>query len=257
MKRIKGLSIFQKIVLLILIIMVIVFSIIYPITISRKGYVYNDALLIPSEADGSTVYSGKIQGVPASFTVTPDKVVEFRYGDKSYGPYYYKEDPSAVAENISASFPGADFIGFELYCKDEMIFRGCKAVFGSNFLLFDENGNRSLDIKLVPGYGTIATDKNGKEIDPMEPSVTDILVLMDGPELTNKGNGFAWFAGVFICIISALSILFVDELFRWQIGFRVANPDNVEPADWEIISRYLAWTLMPIVALVFFIIGLK
>ena len=61
----------------------------------------------------------------------------------------------------------------------------------------------------------------------------------------------------FICVLNALSILFADELFRWNLVFRISNADHAEPSDWEIAGRYISWTCMSIMALVLFIIGLQ
>ncbi len=91
----------------------------------------------------------------------------------------------------------------------------------------------------------------------MEPSALNIYELINGPELTHKGEMFAWFGGAFICIINALTILFVDELFRWNLAFQIRNVENVEPSDWEIAGRYIGWTGMVIMALVIFIMGLQ
>ena len=54
-----------------------------------------------------------------------------------------------------------------------------------------------------------------------------------------------------------MSILFADELFRWQLMFRVQNVENVEPSEWEITGRYISWTVLPVAAIVIFVIGLK
>ena len=67
----------------------------------------------------------------------------------------------------------------------------------------------------------------------------------------------AWFGGVFICILNAISILFVDELFRWNLAFQIRNVENAEPSDWEIAGRYICWTGMVIMAMVIFIMGLQ
>jgi len=248
MDRIKRLSTYHKIVLIVIAVMVIVFSILYPVAISKKGFEYNNSILIPSNETGNTIYSGKIQKVPVSFTVSPNKTVDFRYGEKYYGPYYIKEDPTAIAKDIPEMFPGTKIVGFELYCADKRIFRGCKVGLGSDFLLFDENGKRDLDIKIVFEDGTT---------NQIEPTVFDILSIMDGPTLTHKGNGTAWFDGTVLCVVTALLILFADELFHLSIGFRVADPDNAEPSDWELAGRYIGATLLPIIALVFYIMGLK
>ena len=47
MERIKALDYRQKWILLILAVMVLVFSVLYPVTMSRVGYSYRDAILVP------------------------------------------------------------------------------------------------------------------------------------------------------------------------------------------------------------------
>ena len=58
-----------------MIVMVLVFNILYPITIAREGFEYKNAILIPHQENGNTIYSGKIQGKQASFAVYADKTV--------------------------------------------------------------------------------------------------------------------------------------------------------------------------------------
>ena len=90
----------------------------------------------------------------------------------------------------------------------------------------------------------------------MELSARTILELTEGPELQHKGVWAAWFGGVFICAVTAFSILFADELFRWDLSFRVRDVEQAEPSDWEIASRYIGWTGFLILALGIFIKGL-
>ena len=77
MEKIKSLNRYQKGVLIFMIAMALVFAMIYPITISQVGFEYKNTILVPSQEDGSTVYSGKIQGKQAHFTVSKDKTVVF------------------------------------------------------------------------------------------------------------------------------------------------------------------------------------
>ena len=98
-RRIKALDYRQKWIFFIMGAMVLVFTILYPVTLSRVGYSYRDAILVPHEAEGTTVYSGKIQGETASFTVTQDKTVTFQYGDFTYGPSTVKDAPQAAPES--------------------------------------------------------------------------------------------------------------------------------------------------------------
>ena len=47
------------------------------------------------------------------------------------------------------------------------------------------------------------------------------------------------FVAVFICVLNAVSILFADELFRWNLAFQIRNVDHAEPSDLEIAGRYM------------------
>ena len=86
MERIRELGNYQKFILILLVLMVLGFGVRYGITTSRVGYEYRDAILVPTEENGATVYSGEINGTPAAFTVTSGKAVTYQYGDKTYGP---------------------------------------------------------------------------------------------------------------------------------------------------------------------------
>ena len=92
MEKIKNLGLFQKIVLVFLVVLVLVFMVVYSTTIAKEGFAYENAILVPKEENGNTAYVGKIKGEPAKFIVSKDKTVEFYHGDKIYGPYVSKED---------------------------------------------------------------------------------------------------------------------------------------------------------------------
>lgn len=259
MKRIRCLGRYQKGILLLMAVMVSVFAVVYAVTIARVGFAYGDTILVPNQENDSTIYSGKIHGVQASFTVYTDKTVEFRYGDKLYGPYTAREDSSAIPDTDEQGEPpaGESVTGVELRCGEEIIFRGCVVDYGSGSWLYNEDGSLAeIGMLAISGDGVI-WDENGNVIDVMEPSVSAILDLMAGPELTHKGEWLLWFGGTCICILTAFSILFADELFRWNMAFQIRNADQAEPSDWEIASRYIFWTGMPLLALFVFIEGLQ
>lgn len=60
MERIKALNGYQKGLLVFMAAMMLLFSIIYPITISKVGFRYKDAILVPTQENGKTIYTGKI-----------------------------------------------------------------------------------------------------------------------------------------------------------------------------------------------------
>ena len=87
MKRVKNLNLYQKLLLTIMPAMALVFVILYSITISKVGFYYKNTILKPIQENDCMIYSGKIEGQPACFTVSEDKKVVFQYGSTTYGPY--------------------------------------------------------------------------------------------------------------------------------------------------------------------------
>lgn len=253
MERFRALNGYQKGVLAVMLVMIVVFTILYPININRVGYLYNETILVPSEQNGATVYSGKISGKQTKFTVSEDGAVAFQYGDQTYGPYTVTEDPTAVPEGDDHA---DEMTGIEVRCGDEIFFRGGMLDWGENHWLINEDGTPESLGMLYTISGGVTIDADGNVVDFMEPSVHDILDLLEGPELTHKGTWMAWFLAVVVCAATALSILFADELFRFNLRFVIRNVEDAEPSEWEMMGRYVAWTIMPIMALGLFIIGL-
>ena len=252
--KFKSLDRYQKGVMLAMAAMIVVFSALYAYTVGRVGYEYRDAILVPSGENGGTAYSGRIGGESAEFTVSADGTVEFRRGDTLYGPYTAREDPSAVPEGHELS---EHMTGLELRCGDEVIFRGGVLGRGDSLLLYNEDGTASSAGFVVTTNGGMAIDGSGNVIDPLEPGANNVLELLSGPRLTHKGSWWGYFAGVIICLITAASILYVDELFRWNLSFSIRHPERAEPSDWEIAGRYISWTALAVMALAVFIIGLR
>lgn len=234
-----------------MIVTAVVFAVIYPITISRVGYRYDDAILVPTQENGNTLYSGKIKGQPACFTVSADTVV-FQYGDTIYGPYTVKDDPAAVPKDHEMS---RSMTGIEVREGDEILFRGGVMDVGEYYWFYNEDGT-SGSIIYITSDG-IERDGNGNPVDRMKPSLSTIYELTHTPELTHKGHGLAWFIAVIGYVFNAISILFADELFRWRLVFRVRNVWDAEPTEWEIAGRHVAWTAITVVVLVLFIMGLQ
>lgn len=251
MNRIKKLDLNQKIILVILIILFLVFTVIYSINGSKVGYLHAGEILVPSHENNNTVYRGKIQKEPAAIAVTSENVVTFQCGDKLYGPYSLREDPSAVDDEKTY------LTGIEILEGAQILFRGGfyrSGENGQNYVLLNENGN--IEISIVASSNGILVDSDGNEIDPLCLSSAQIVELIYGPELVNKVEWYPWFCAVFISIITIVSILFADELFHLRFSFRVRDPDLVEPSDFELASRWFAWIILPLFALSFYIVGL-
>ena len=254
MEKIKNLNLYQKGVILFMVAISLLFAVIYQMTIRRVGFEYKDAILVPAQEQGSIVYSGKIKGKQARFTVSDNQTVVFQYGDITYGPYTAEEDPTAVPEDVERT---ESMTGVEIRQGEEILFRGGVLKTEYIYWLYNEDGSMDDGEYFYVTVDGVRIDENGREIDPMEPTADVILKILDNPKLTHKGEWFPWFAGVGICILNIVSILFADELFRWNLSFQIRNADSAEPSEWEIAGRYLGWTVLAICALVMFITGLE
>ena len=250
MERIHNLNRYQKVLLIALTVMALVFGVVYHFVSSRVGYLYENTILVPSEQGGDRLYSGTIDGQECTFTVSADGTVTLRHGDRVYGPYTVREDPTAKPEDEPY------MTGVEILEAGEVFFRGGYWFSTDGVVLFNEEGGIMVDIYAYTSDGIIY-DADGNIVDPMEPTAADILELVDDPALTSKGQWQAWFGAVFCSVLIAASILFSDELFYLSLSFRIRDPDHAEPSDWEMAGRYISWTVMTVMTLVIYIIGLQ
>lgn len=254
-QKIKDLNWYQKGILLLLLVLIPVYAVIYHVSISRVGVLYNDKIFVPAEESGATVYSGRLDGKPAEITVTNDKTaVTFRCGDTVYGPYTIEEDPSALAD---IEFCPSDMRGVALYDGETLLFRGGFWPSGEFTQLYRADGSPDLQMGLYAVENGVWKDADGNVVDPMKPDAADILRIALAPELTHKGDWLVWFGAVCISLLNAATILYADELFRWNLSFQIRNTEDVEPSEWEMLSRYLGWTVLTILAFIVYILGLK
>lgn len=254
MQRIKNLNGYQKGLLLLLLAMALVFAVVYHVTVSRVGVLYQNAIFVPAEENGVTVYSGKLRGKQAEFTVSADKTVSFRCDGQTYGPYTVKEDPTARPED---EFGREGMTGVEIREGEQILFRGGFWQTGEDYWLCNEDGSMEFFKILYTTDDGVQRDADGNVVDPLEPSLSDILRLVYGPELTHKGSWLAWLGAVFISFLAAGSILYADELFRLDLSFQIQNAEAAEPSEWEMMKRYISWTVFVIAALIVYFLGLQ
>lgn len=257
MERIRSLERYQKGILLVLAVMTAVFAVLYAMVCSRVGYLYQNEILIQTQENEITRYTGKIKGKEAEFTVASDGAVSFRYGEKTYGPYTVTEDPSVIPKDQPQS---AGMKGIIVRDGDEILFQGGLLYTDpreTDFFPYDEDGwNPLMLITATMSDGTVV-DMDGNIVDEMEPNVGTVLGLLNHPQLTHKGQWYVWFIGLVMSIFTGVHAIFADELFRWNLAFRIRNADRAEPSDWELLERQIAWGVGVVGAFVIYWMGLR
>ena len=217
---------------------------------AQKGFFYFDKILRYSAQNGNVTYSGTIDGRVCCFTVTDDKTVTFQCGENTYGPYTAKEDPTAIPN-------GKDYLtGVEVREGDAVFFRGGAYQEEDALWVYDEDGGLVFDIVVTSDSG-FSMDENGNVIDPLAPSVKTVLELMAGPKPESKGVWLVYILSVILSALTVATIVFADELFRFELSFRVYDASKAEPSDLEVMRRYIGWTVLTVGALVFYILGLQ
>ena len=255
MDRIKKLGKYQKAVLLTLVAIIAVFTVIYAVTIPRVGYLYHKTVFVPEKVDGATIYSANYRGSKCRFIVSDDDTIVFETASSKYGPYYFREDPTAIP--VGSGF--AEIMkGLEVRYNDKVIFRGgAVKVSDGQYWVYNEDGTVAVSSSPLDEQNEVIVDGNGKVIDKDTLFVCGITDLMLGPELRHKGSWAAWLGCVVYCAAVAAIVIFADEIFRWNLSFMIKNHEKAEPSDWEITWRHLAWTLFTIMAVYLFNLGLK
>lgn len=242
----------KKILPIILIVIVAVFSVLYFFIGRQYGVEYQDTLYFPGSEGDTTVYSAKVDGQPASFTIEKDTVT-YRWGDTVYGPYTIRKDSSAAP---GGEWEYLDLIGVEIREGDSILFRGG---YTEDLLLFiPEDGKPdSNSFRITYSVNGVEHDADGNVVDPHRPTPSTIIRFSQLPKAdAHRGSLMYWFFGLLTAGIAALLIRFDDTLFRWGLYFRIRNPEHAEPSDWEIFSRIFSWIAFTLLSLGLFIAGL-
>lgn len=211
-----------------------------------------DTILVRSTENSNTIYAGEIHDKEACFTVSSDGAVTFVYGDKTYGPYTVKEDPTAMPTGKGCTR------GIEVRDQDEILFRGGYAVVERFRFFYNEDGSSSaIGFSVSSSNSGIVTDEHGNVIDTMKPSVSTILDLVDGPKLEHRGSWWMWILGTFLAGITVISVFFADALFRLRLSWHVQDADMVEPSTWELDRRNISWAISLLLIPILYIVGLQ
>jgi len=248
----KEMSLYRKVLLAVLAVMVLGFGVATPIAGSRKGMAYGGDLLYFTEDNGVRRYAGRNDGKISEFTVQPDGTVGYRWGDYTYGPYRVVEDPAATPKGMP------NCTGIEIRREDEVLFRGGYLLFrigyygrGSSLELFKEDGERLAEWGGV-GVGTTTSGitwygEDGRELSEYEfrePDLSTLVELSLGPALTHRGNFVYYLLGTLLAAFNIFQICCPGLMFQLSLLGRVRNIGDAEPSEWYIIMERIEWAVL-------------
>ena len=226
------------------------FAIATAVAAGRMGLEYDGGLLYPRTEGDVTWYEGRVDGEDAAFSVTPGGTVEYRWGEYVYGPYQVVEDPSALPEGFSGT-------GVEIRQGDQVLFRGCH----QSGRLFDEDGELVWDTGSYAFTNDAILDlETGREVSRQEyhePSLSSVVRVALGPELTRRGSVGLYLAVTFLALLNIVQILFPEALFKLSLlgHIRSADIDDAEPSSFYIAMEHIEWVVLAGVCLVVYLMA--
>lgn len=273
----QSMTFYRRAMLLATVGLMLLFAVLYPIMSSQKGLEYeNDfyKLNVQGEAKvytgfahewriGNTIVSSN-QGRKTVYTVTETPAgytVGCQIEGESFGPYQLNKVRLSDLPAALAQAPLGGGLEIKNTATGEVLFRGGYLV-SVGYLLVDENAVTEAD-KAADPLSRVSV--NGFTFFDYKPAVPeegpgpDDLVhftLGAGENLTHRGEGVYFVLALLVAVFNAVSILYAEELFTWQMSFRVAEPEKVEPSEWELFGRHVGWCLFLLMELTILLYGL-
>lgn len=220
---------------------------------SQKGFEYGGSFYTLTTVDGTMTYTGNAHewregniiiqsnaGRETVYTVTPifdsGFMVKCQMGKETYGPYQVAALDLADMSTRVLNFPLDGAMEVTNVTTGERLFRGgyIHSSDGYAFLL-DENKEGE-----ASSIGDFAPPKP-----KAGPDCDDLYHFTFGAEasMTSRADWTLYFYAFLLAAFNAASILCAEEFFTWSMSFRVADPANVEPSEWELFTRHAGWAV--------------
>ena len=231
----------QKIILLILAAMILLFGVLNVVSLFRKGVVFEETLLRIQTEEDSTVYSGKVYGDEVSVTVRPaESQVEYLVEDRVHDVYAV-EYPKGLIPTEYGSVSG-----IRILKNDQILFEGGYDPQQEFMRWFDKNGE--WDPGVYFSYGT-----SGGKSAPEELTRWDVMRFLEGPEPVHRGSIGLYLLVVLMTLLLMLDVAYPLVLFRLEHCCDVRDP---EPSDFYLAMQKVVWVIYPFLLLAGYIFAL-
>lgn len=232
---------------------------------SRKGIEYGSSFYALTTEDGTMTYTGNTHEWREGNTIIQSNVgwetvytvaeapegytVECRMGDETYGPYQVAAVDLADLSTRVLGFYLDGGMEITNVTTGERLFRGgyIRSSSGYAFLL-DENKEGEAN-----SIGDFAPPKP-----KAGPDCDDLYHFTFGAEesMTSRADWTLYFCALLLAAFNAASILCAEEFFTWSMSFRVADPEGMEPSEWELFTRHVGWAVFLLFEGIFLLAGI-
>lgn len=240
----------QKIVLLALTVMAVVFGILMIVSKLHPGLLLDGALLRPTETADTVTYAGKLHGEQVSISVRTESgtVTVITCETESGGSDVYRmEYPLEPIQAADGFFPGEMVDGIRITKNGTVLFTGGYDRENGG-LWYDADGRWDQDAYFPTFTGSDAGTG------ALELEKQDVMRFADDPELTARGSWLYYFLMLICSLVLALDAAFPLALFYWRHMCDVRDP---EPSDFYLIVQRIGWVVYPILILIGYIWALR
>lgn len=235
----------QKILLLLLAAMAVVFCVLTFVSRSHRGLHFSDMLMEVSQEGDTSVYTGEKSGYDVTIRHWEENGAH--YVDYRVGSHIHQLGKLEYPEG-TVSVHGTPLPRLRISRDGTTLFDGCYNPNATGFgRYYKTDGSPELFVSIT------VTTSNGPAPDP-ELTAGNILFFAEGPELSARGSWGGYFLCLLLTAIMAVSIAFPYALFRWRYHFSVRDP---EPTDFYLFMHRLGSVIATAVILILYISALR
>lgn len=233
---------------------------------SQKGVEYGSSFYALTTVDRTMTYTANAHewregntiiqsngGRKIVYTVTPvfnsGFVVTCKMGEETYGPYQVEGLALTDLPAEFAKYPLNGGMEITNVTTGELLFRGgyMQTSDGYAFLL-DERAK--MESGSILDYAPPRPEKG--------PDCDDLYHFTFGAEesMTSRADWMLYFYALLFAAFNTVSLLYAEELFIFHMSFRVADPESVKPAEWELFTRHAGWAVFLFLEVMLLLAGL-
>lgn len=234
----------QKIVLVALAAMILVFGVLTGVSRAHKGVRFDGALLEQTVVPDQTTYTGKVHGEAVTITVNNDggPVTSVRYDTETVHDVYTMEYPLAPSETAGGYWEN----GVRVLKNGQVLFEGAYDRERDVWYDADGQGHPYFDIDVIVGGQVPAA--------PTELEYGEVARFALGPELTARGSWAIYALLVFLTLLMMLDVAWPTTLFYLEHCCDVKDP---EPSDFYLATQKVGWVVSPFLLLAGYIWTLR